>query len=320
MEAKETVRANNFPEFSKVIEAVSNLNPLQKKRIAIFLENQNEDYWVESERICNSLKGSFFQDENNFIESAKAYNRMTTDFLKEQIRFKKTGKYSVDTASIAKNDVYDNPEVMKYYMIGLCLSYMLWPNHYRMYKFFKKFLDEHPSCDNYLDVAPGHGLFAAEVLNKFPKSRAKLVDISSTSLQVSRDLLASFGISQKRYETILGDFLDIKFEGNLFDFLTMGEVLEHVEKPLEFLKQASALITEDGYIFMTTCSNAPAIDHIYHFHNSQEIRDLIKMAGLTIVAEEVIPAENVPEEFCEKELVTVNYCCILSKKKIVNHL
>lgn len=315
MDTKETVRANNFPEFNKVIEAVSNLNPLQKKRIAIFLENQNKDYWVESERICNSLKGSFFQDENNFVESAKAYNRMTTDFLKEQIRFKKTGKYSVDTASMAKNDVYDNPEVMRYYMIGLCLSYMLWPNHYRMYKFFKKFLDEHPSCDNYLDVAPGHGLFAAEVLNKFPKSFAKLVDISSTSLQVTRDLLASFGISEQRYETILGDFLDIKFEGNHFDFLTMGEVLEHVEKPLEFLIQASKLITEDGYIFMTTCSNAPAIDHIYHFHNSQEIRDLIEMAGLNIVAEEVIPAENVPEEFCEKELVTVNYCCILNKKK-----
>ena len=314
MESKESTRAKSFPEFYKVIEAVSILNPLQKKRISIFLENQNGDYWIESERICKSLKNSFFQNEKNFFDSVTAYNRMTTDFLKEQIRFKKTGKYLLDNAANAKSDVYDKPEVMRYYMIGLCLSYLLWPNHFRMYKFFQKFINNYLTCDNYLDVAPGHGLFAAEVLKKFPGAKAKIVDISSTSLQVSKELLSSFNINENRYEAILGDFLDIKFENNSFDFLTMGEVLEHVENPLDFLKQASNLITEEGYIFMTTCSNAPAIDHIYHFHNSQEIRDLIKKAGLNIVEEEVIPAENVPEELCEKELVTVNYCCILSKK------
>jgi 2-polyprenyl-3-methyl-5-hydroxy-6-metoxy-1,4-benzoquinol methylase len=314
VESKEATRAKNFPEFYKVIEAVSNLNPLQKKRIAFFLENQNNNYWMESERICKSLKNSFFKNDQNFYDSVKAYNRMTTDFLKEQIRFKKTGKYLLDNAANAKNDVYDNPEVMRYYMIGLCLSYLLWPNHFRMYKFFQKFLNNHLICKNYLDVAPGHGLFAAEVLKKFPGAKAKIVDISGTSLQVSKELLSSFNINENRYEAILGDFLDIKFENNSFDFLTMGEVLEHVENPVDFLKKASNLITEEGYIFMTTCSNAPAIDHIYHFHNSQEIRDLIEKAGLKIVEEEVIPAENVPEELCEKELVTVNYCCILSKK------
>jgi len=314
VESKEATRVKNFPEFYKVIEAVSILNPLQKKRITFFVENQNENYWIESERICNSLKNSFFQNEQNFYDSVKAYNRMSTDFLKEQIRFKKTGKYLLDNAANAKSDVYDNPEVMRYYMIGLCLSYLLWPNHFKMYKFFQKFLNNHLICKKYLDVAPGHGLFAAEVLKKFPEAKAKIVDISGTSLQVSKELLSSFNINENRYEAILGDFLDIKFENNSFDFLTMGEVLEHVENPLDFLKKASNLITEEGYIFMTTCSNAPAIDHIYHFHNSQEIRDLIEKAGLNIVEEEVIPAENVPEELCEKELVTVNYCCILSKK------
>ena len=85
MERKEATRAKNFPEFYKVIEAVSNLNPLQKKRIAFFLENQNNNYWMESERICKSLKNSFFKNDQNFYDSVKAYNRMTTDFLKEQI-------------------------------------------------------------------------------------------------------------------------------------------------------------------------------------------------------------------------------------------
>jgi hypothetical protein len=66
---------------------------------------------------------------------------------------------------------------------------------------------------------------------------------------------------------------------------------------------------------MTTCTNAPALDHIYHYKNVNEIREMIYAAGLNIISEEVLPAEDVPEELCEIELVTINYCCILEKVK-----
>lgn len=307
------IEVSNYPEFRRVVDAVSSLNPLQKKRIFAHISSQPVDYWIEAERICKELKNSFFQNDEYLLTSAKAYNRMTTDFLKEQIRFKKTGTYLLDSADAARIDVYENEEVMRYYMIGLCISYLLWPNHYRMYHFFNRFLATSSEISRYLDVAPGHGLFAAQVIRKHPGVQATLVDISQTSLSVSKDLLLSFGIQENQYQTVLGDFLKIEIGKDEFDFISMGEVLEHVENPLDFLKKASNLLGSKGRIFMTTCSNAPAIDHIYHFHNSEEIRSLIRDSGLRIILEESIPAENVPEELCEQERVTVNYCCILQK-------
>jgi 2-polyprenyl-3-methyl-5-hydroxy-6-metoxy-1,4-benzoquinol methylase len=303
----------DYPHFSRMIAIASTLNPLQKKRINLFVKNQNTEFWGESERIFDSLSKTFFADDKNRLRSAKAYNRMTIDFLKEQIRFKKSGKYLLSDASSAKENIYENPEIMRYYMVGLCMSYFLWPNHYKMYDFFQRFLSSGPNITKYLDVAPGHGLFAAEVLTKYLDATATIVDISSTSLEVSMELLGSFGVDSARYEALHGDFLETEIGSKDFDLITMGEVLEHVEDPLTFLKRAAELLGDNGRIFMTTCSNAPAIDHIYHFHNSEEIRDLIRDSGLIIEMEESIPAEDVPEEDCEKELVTVNYCCILRK-------
>ena len=64
------------------------------------------------------------------------------DFLKEQIRFKKTGVYCIDDASIANEEVYSDPKVMRYYMVGLLISYMFWPNHYALYQFSNSFAQE----------------------------------------------------------------------------------------------------------------------------------------------------------------------------------
>lgn len=302
-----------YPNFTEMLEISSRLNPLQKKRIKQFVTGQKKEYWQASERIFSALSQSFFLNNENKLLSAKAYNRMTMDFLKEQIRFKKTGKYLLSDASSARVNVYENPEIMRYYMVGLCMSYFLWPNHHKMYNFFQRFLKTNPEIIKYLDVAPGHGLFAAEVLSKYLSAEATLVDISATSLDVSKELLDCFGVGKSRYNALQGDFLVTEIGSKNFDLITMGEVLEHVEEPLDFLKRAAELLSKNGRIFMTTCSNAPAIDHIYHFHNSEEIRDLIRAAGLKIESEESIPAENIPEKDCEKELVTVNYCCILKK-------
>lgn len=304
-----------YPEFMRMVELVSNLSPLQKKRINHFISQQDKEYWEYAEDICRTLGCSFLKTEEGRVAVASAYNRMTMDFLSEQIRFKKTGVYLLNDANVARANVYDQPEVMRYYMLGLLLSYLLWPNHYEMLDFFRKHIQETRVVGRYLDIAPGHGLFAAETLRRFPGLRASLLDISKTSIQVTTEILKTFQIDSARFDFIHGDFLTVPMEGGDFDFISMGEVLEHVNDALGFLKRAHSLLKPDGRLFMTTCANAPAIDHIYHFHNADEIRDLIHQAGLRILKDEALPAEAVPEERCEAELVTVNYCAILAKQK-----
>jgi len=298
-----------------MVDLVSSLNQLQKKRIHNFISNQGEQFWEDAESLCLSLNSSFLRDDDERLAAAEAYIRMSMDFLKEQIRFKKTGVYLLQDARQANDEIYNNTEVMSYYMIGLLLSYLLWPNHYRMLRFFDDYLESSVQIGSYLDVAPGHGLFAAKVLRKYPTLKCTLLDISPTSIAITSRILQSFKIDSNRFDLIEGDFLLAPIEGDSFDFISMGEVLEHVNDPLSFLIRARNLLHDDGHIFMTTCTNAPALDHIYHYKNVNEIREMICAAGLNILSEEVLPAEDVPEELCEVELVTINYCCILEKAK-----
>lgn len=302
------------PEFKEMVDLVAQQNPLQKKRIQNFISGQNEEYMAYAEMICRTLKESFFRDEQEQKEAASSYNRMTMDFLKEQIRFSKTGVYRLDDASVANENIYSQPDVMRYYMVGLLISYLLWPNHYKMLHFLKRHIKE-ISISNYLEIAPGHGLFAAEVLQQFPDIEAKLLDISKTSLQVTSSILSAFGIAPERYSFINGDFLTVPIDDQKFDFISMGEVLEHVNDALGFLQRAHGLLADEGTMFMTTCANCPAIDHIYHFHDEHEIRDLIHEAGFNIVKDEVLLVEAVPKEQCHHGLVPSNYCAILSKEK-----
>jgi len=297
----------------KIVDLISMQNPLQRKRINNFISQQDTNYWTHAEEICRNLNQSFLRSEQEQIEAALAYNRMSMDFLLEQIRFRKTGVYRLNDADLAKQNVYSQPEVMRYYMVGLLLSYLLWPNHYKMLRFLKTHIQQISTIKSYLDIAPGHGLFAVEVMQRFPELRGTLLDISETSIEVTNEILAAFQIDPSRFHFINGDFLSVPIGGSNFDFISMGEVLEHVNEPATFLERAHRLLQPSGTIFMTTCVNCPAIDHVYQFHNVDEIRDVIHDAGLSIVKERAMPAEALPEERCQEELITINYCAILVK-------
>lgn len=301
-----------YPNLSRIIEIIGRQNPLQRKRIDSFLSVRDSEYWGFAESLSRTLNERLLQSQESAEEAARSYNRMCMDFLKEQIRFKKTGKYLINDAAVAHEEVYSKPDVMRYYMIGLLLSYMFWPNHYAMLRF----LDDHlegRTIRKYLEIAPGHGLFATHAIRQSPGLQATLVDISPTSLEVSKSILGAFDVDTTKLRIVQGDFLKVEPGDTGFDFISMGEVLEHVNEADVFLARAERLLSPDGAIFMTTCANCPALDHVYHFHTVKEIRALIAGAGLKIEAEMALPSDPFPEEKWEAELVTINYCCILKR-------
>jgi 2-polyprenyl-3-methyl-5-hydroxy-6-metoxy-1,4-benzoquinol methylase len=79
----------------------------------------------------------------------------------------------------------------------------------------------------------------------------------------------------------LMDIFDLP-ETELYDFITMGEVLEHVEQPLSLLRRLHQLLSPDGHAYITTPANAPTRDHIYLFNNATEIREMFAAAGFVI--------------------------------------
>jgi ubiquinone/menaquinone biosynthesis C-methylase UbiE len=137
-----------------------------------------------------------------------------------------------------------------------------------------------------------------------------VIDISKTSLNLAREMLATFHITSPSVRFTLGDYLKTQINEK-FDFILMGEVLEHVNDAPDFMRRTRQLIQQNGTVFLSTCVNCPAIDHVYHFHNLEEIRVLLQEAGFSILRELALPAEAVSEAMWEEELVTINYCAIL---------
>jgi len=294
------------PLFTQMIDLISGKNPLQRKSIERFLSRQSPAYFERAEDLVSNLTRSFLVGDSAWTEAAEAYNLLCRHRVWEQIQFQKTGIYPRTDAAEAHAEVYSQPEVMESYMVGLMLSYLLWPNHVAIMEFYRNEL-RRSRPKSYCEVGIGHGLFVVEQMRAWPEVPLTLVDISETSIKLARRILQTFGFDPDKPRIIHGDFNTVDLPANSFDLLVMGEILEHVNDALAFLRSGRELVADDGRIFLTTCANCPATDHVYHFRNVDEIREMITEAGLTIGRELKLPAEDVPEEKWESSRVTVNY-------------
>jgi 2-polyprenyl-3-methyl-5-hydroxy-6-metoxy-1,4-benzoquinol methylase len=302
------------PELEIIVDLIAEQNPLQGRQILHYIRTQDDAYREFAETLCGTLNRTLLNGETEKAEAASSYNRMCMDFLREQIRFKKSGSYKHDSAVETRQTVYDQPSVMRYYMIGLLLSYIFWPNHYRMFRFFREHLAGIDPIHRHLDIAPGHGLFSVEVLRSFSSCMSVLVDISRTSIDVTRDILKAFQIGTDRLTFIHQDIFSVSLERNRFNLITMGEILEHVEDPNVLLQKVVDLLHPAGAVFLTTCANCPAIDHVYHFHSVDEIRETIGGSGLDVIDDLALPVvEDNAGRPCDDHLTTVNYCAILAR-------
>ena len=302
---------SQYPELMRTVDLISSENPLQRKRITAFLAKQNSPYFEFAEELSRKLNRSLLRSDRERVVAARAYNHTCMELLREQIQFRKTGVYSIQSATTAEQTVYSQKERMRTYVVGLLLSYLFWPNHYEMFQFYLDFLHE-IQVERCLEVGAGHGLFTAEMLQRYPDARLNLIDISSTSIEVACDILDAFGIDRSRVQCTHADFMNAPLPPCSFDCIVMGEVLEHVNDAGGFLQKAAHYLRPNGSVFMTTCANCPAPDHVYHFHTVQEIRDVIERAGLQIRKEQALPAEPIPQELWQKELVPINYSAVLN--------
>lgn len=298
--------------FRRIADRVASRNPLQAKHLAGLVPRMAAEELAFAEETASVLSATLLAldaDLDRFVES---YDRMCRDFLKEQVRFQQTGRYSAASAEASNEAVYQRPEVMQAYMEGLLLSYLFWPNHSAMLAFFRRGLPvEAPA--RFLEVAPGHGLFSALVLRRFPSAEATLLDISATSLDLARRVLPAFAPGASNVSFVAGDFLAAETEGP-FPLVVMGELLEHVDEPRRPLRRAAELVRPGGRLFLTTCANCPAVDHVFHFRSVASIRGLIAHEGSFSIEEDLaLPVDPVPPDRWEEERVTVNYAAWLTR-------
>ena len=305
-------KKNLYPEFAKIIDEINRINPLQAKRLATFFAQQDTAYWEFCEDLSRTLNQTLFAGQMK--EVVESYNELCLRMLRDQIRFRKTGVYETKDSAVAQKEIYENAVFMRRYMVGLLLTQMLWANHYQLFRFFQSYLaDSRPQ--RYLEVGAGHGLFLVEAKRRFSSLEAVVCDVSGASINICREIVEGFGMDPKTVEFRCEDFFKVDLGGECFDFVAAGEVLEHVNNAPDFLKRLQGFVRPAGRVYLSTCANCPAPDHVYHFRNVDEIRKLVRGSGFIIEQEIFLAAENVPAQLWEEQLVTVNYAAILRPKK-----
>ena len=138
----------------------------------------------------------------------------------------------------------------------------------------KTFLNkERPFFENVLDVGCGTGFFLKNI----------------TEISKNRYGIDSHNYSTNNIKVIKGDALNIPFEDNSMDLVTMLDVLEHIPEADKALKELHRVVKKDGIGFITV----PAIQMLYSPHDKnhghvkryykKDLKDLLEENGFEVV-------------------------------------
>ena len=286
LQQKHIVESHPLPEkLSKVIEYYSTTNPVHFYSLANQLPLEDLTYVKKVEEHLLSFNQLMIEIGKDFNYGLNCYSRKICDIIEEQIQFTHNGMYSHSSFDEVNKNVYNNPEVMEYHTIGLLLMQILRVNNYKKLNDFISIIAKRKkTIKKYLEIAGGHGLYTMEVCKILQHNAViDFIDISEVSIQIAKSFLKGWNV-RFHHQNIFNYEPGIKY-----DFITLGEILEHLEDPRELLLKTKSMLTDAGLCFITIPINMPAIDHIYLFKDKNEIRTMICNAGLKIVGDFVAP-------------------------------
>ncbi len=294
-----------------ILSKIESKNPSHFSKLEANLIHLGDDYKMAA-NIFFDKYFSYLNSNNIEIDfGIDCYLHMISDMLEERLKFIREGSYSNSSFDDVEKRIYGNSEIMTYHMHGLVLAQFLWFDQYERLLFFSKNLKKHHNnIEKYLEIGGGHGLYINEAISLIPETKQfDLVDISQSSLDLARGIVNNDKVNY--YLKNIFDFSD----DEKYDFITMGEVLEHVEDPLSLLQKILNLLSKDGVCYITTPINAPMIDHIYLFNNEDEIRDLFKKANFEIIEEHIVISEKITQKQALKYKVPVMYAAFIKQTK-----
>lgn len=299
-----------YPVTKGVFEYIRKNDALFVKTLDYIYEYLDEKYLFFSEGLLTILKKKCVSEEK-FTASLEAVIKFSREFLMLQAKLNMDGRYLHSSFEEVNDAVYQSEKMNDYYLDGLFLTQVLWPNHYKIVCFFleqKKLAD---SSSRILDVACGAGTYTYQIARFFNYSYLRAVDISPHSVSYTEDILRhSLLASDRCADVTVSDIYKFN-DAEGFDFIVCSELLEHVANPEQLFDKLSSIQKNKGRIFLTTAIYAAEIDHIYLFNNVDEVRKLLKKY-FRIISELILPI-SLKEFTPGMNKVPINYACVLGK-------
>jgi len=268
---------NNLEQF---VAAIDRSHQPLSKSIAASIEEGGERLKVLAEDILEHYKRLANDD---MAVLAKSFATMVLQYNRLQYKYEVTGKYVSQNYDDVREAVYDNTDEMTDMMFGLVCSQFGWPNHFRLWCFFEdNFLAKLSNIKQVLEIAPGHGYFGLNLLRRFPEARLTGIDISSTSVDMSRRIAVEFKESAAEYHLQDARHLTDEYQ-HAVDAIICGELLEHVPHPEEIFSSVGKALRPGGLAYVTAAITAAAPDHIYEFETPEQVIAMAEGEGFSIV-------------------------------------
>ena len=256
------------------------------------------------------LEVFFGNDKQKLNEAVTGYGKFSLDSMKLQVKFQKTKEYGNKTYAEAASEVYQNKDYMfDLYLPGILLSHYLWRHHFIQHIFFlERFLPliSQDESKTFYDIGVGTGFYSKEML-RCTRLDGKGFDMSPYSLEHTLNMLRAHNLAD-RYEACLRDIVKQPVTPAA-DYLVNIEVLEHLEEPQLFLNFLTRMLKPGGYGIISAAITAPNADHIFLYHNSDQVASQLVKAGFKIVDSTV---DNAYDPRSEKEVVPVNAAFIVT--------
>jgi 2-polyprenyl-3-methyl-5-hydroxy-6-metoxy-1,4-benzoquinol methylase len=266
-------------------------------KLALLLESLERDYSIfvpsvrdsyESnqglfcdlgEEICSGLLAKFPQ--LSVDDFCHYYADFTIEQNRHQRAYVRTGVYVCGSHEQANEEVYQNDERMRSYMIVTILTQFLWPHHLSIFNFFlTEFVEKNTDgATRIIEFAPGHGFFGRKALAVWKKATLTGIDISGEAVEISKGMAAATDVAE-RTSYLTGNALD--WRGESAERVIAGELLEHLDQPQMLMNSVFNTLVPGGCAFVTAALTAAHMDHVWEFKTSQEVFEMASNAGLVL--------------------------------------
>jgi 2-polyprenyl-3-methyl-5-hydroxy-6-metoxy-1,4-benzoquinol methylase len=240
------------------------------------------------------------------------YAWLCQEQMVEELDFRRSGRYRLNTFAEAYEQVYSNKEYMTRYMNGLLITQLWWANHTAVMDYYRSvFLANQKPGYSHLEIGPGHGLFLYFAASDPKAGSVTGWDISQASIELTKEALETLGLEE--LPTLrLQNFFDSPQEK--FDSVVFSEVLEHMEHPREALEYIRPLLSENGRLFLNMPINSPAPDHLFNMDTPEDLYAFVESAGYQIVDHAYYPATNQTLEASRRKRLTISCAFIATTR------
>lgn len=299
---------NNYKRFYKLKEQLKS-NPMTvgiSTQMDMLCERYGEEYLKVSENLLTIIEDLGYDT----FEQAKHY---MVDYIRGMMKFLQKGSYSNGTYDEIQEAVYDNEnKMLDIYLPGLLLAHAVTILVYtKCHLFFTEFLTKIKDGAVGVDVGFGEGFYLYEILKNVKNSTCYGYDISPFSLKFTSNLFEKAGISNQRYNLLLGDIRSkLPLGDNSMDFTVIAEVVEHITNPENALLELSRVLKKDGLLFLSTVKDSNHMDHITNFPSSEYVEKMIENAGFKIFAKSI---QKNQDDFPDSKDISIGLAYVCKK-------